>query len=123
MTKVLKERKDVDEALTWDLSAIYATEEEFQSDVKEMKELALKIEKTYKGKLNTADKINECINEFRKLYEYTVLVGSYVELLLSVDYTNNKNQDKYSKVMNMVSDIESRLSFIESEIIEVKDEV
>ena len=123
MAKVLKERKDVDEALTWDLSAIYATEEEFQSDVKEMKELALKIEKTYKGKLNTADKINECINEFRKLYEYTVLVGSYVELLLSVDYTNNENQDKYSKTMNMISDIESRLSFIESEIIEVKDEV
>lgn len=123
MSKALKERKDVEEALTWDLSAIYATEEEFQSDIKKMKELASKIEKTYKGELNTADKINECLDEFRKLYEYIVLIGSYVELLVSVDYTNNENQDKYSKVMNMVSDIESRLSFIESEIIEVKDEV
>ena len=76
-----------------------------------------------RDRLNTADKINKCLNEFRKLNEYIVLVSSYVELLVSVDYTNNENQDKYSKIMNMVSDIESRLSFIESEIIEVEDEV
>ena len=58
MKKVLKNRKDVDPSLTWDLSAIYATEEKFQSAVKEMKELSLKIEKDYKGKLNAANKIN-----------------------------------------------------------------
>ena len=69
MEKILKDRKDVEEALTWDLSAIYATDEEFQRDVKEMKELSLKIEKEYKGKLNTTSKVNECLDELRKLYE------------------------------------------------------
>lgn len=42
MGKILKDRKDVDEALTWDLSAIYATDEEFQRDVKEMKSFLCK---------------------------------------------------------------------------------
>lgn len=123
MGKVLKERKDVDKALTWDLSAIYATEEEFQIAVKEMKELSLKIEKDYKGKLNTAKKINECLDELRKLYQYKDLIYSYVELSVSVDYANNENQDKCSKIINIISDIESRLSFIESEIIQASDEV
>lgn len=123
MKKVLKERKDVDPALTWDLSAIYDTEEKFQSAVKEMKELSLKIEKDYKGKLNTAKKINECLDELRKLYQYKDLIYSYVELSVSVDYANNENQDKCSKIINIISDIESRLSFIESEIIQADEEV
>ncbi|WP_294359235.1 oligoendopeptidase F [uncultured Clostridium sp.] len=123
MSEVLKDRKDVDIALTWDLSAIFATEQEFIGAVEKAKDLSLRIEKVYKGKLVTADIINECISEYRKLTEKIVLITSYVELLVSVDYTNNENQDKYSKVLNMVSDIESRLSFIDSEIIEVKDEV
>ena len=123
MAKVLKDRKDVDPALTWDLSTIYATDEKFQSAVKEMKELSLKIEKDYKGKLNTANKINECLDELRKLYQYRDLTSSYVELSVSVDYANNENQDKYSKIINIISDIESRLSFIESEIIQADDEV
>ncbi len=123
MAKVLKDRKDVDPALTWDLSTIYATDENFQSAVKEMKELSLKIEKDYKGKLNTANKINECLDELRKLYKFRYLASSYVELSVSVDYANNENQDKYSKIMNIISDIESKLSFIESEIIQATDEV
>lgn len=123
MGKVLKERKDADQALTWDLSAIYTTDEEFQSAVKEMKELSVKIEKEYKGKLNTACKINECLDELRKLYQFMNLTNSYVELSVSVDYTNNENQDRYSKMVNIISDIESKLSFIKSEIIQADDEV
>jgi oligoendopeptidase F len=123
MEKVLKERKDVDENLTWDLSAIYATDEEFQRDVKEMKELSLKIEKEYKGKLKESGKINECLNELRKLYEIRDLTSYYVELAVSVDYTNNENQDKYSKMANIISEMDSRLSFIESEIIQVDEAV
>ena len=123
MEKILKDRKDIDEALTWDLSAIYATDEEFQRDVKEMKELSLKIEKDYKGKLNTASKINECLDELRKLYGIRDLTSYYVELAVSVDYTNNENQDKYSQMVNIISEMESRLSFIESEIIQADEKV
>lgn len=123
MDKILKERKDVDEALTWDLSAIYATDEEFQKHVKEMKELSLKIEKEYKGKLKEAGKINECLDRLRKLYEIRDLTSNYVELAVSVDYTNNENQDKYSKMANIISEMESRLSFIESEIIQADEKI
>lgn len=123
MAKALLERKDVDPGLTWDLSAIYGTEEEFQSDVKTMKELSQRIEEEYKGKLNTADKINGCLDELKELYRIMGLTVNYTQLAVSVDYTNNANQDRSFKVMNLLAEIESRLSFINSEIIEADEKV
>ncbi len=123
MAKALLARKDVDQALTWDLSAIYATEEAFQDDVKKMKELSDSIEGRYKGKLNTAESINSCLDELKELYKIIGLTVEYVQLAVSVDYTNNENQDKAFKVMNLFSEIESKLSFINSEIIEADEKV
>lgn len=123
MAKTLIERKDVDPNLTWDLSAIYKTEEAFQNDVERMKELSQKIEKEYKGKLTTAENINNCLDEFRKLYEIITLTANYSELAVSVDYTNNENQDKNFKLMNLIAEIDSKLSFVDSEIIEAEDRV
>jgi oligoendopeptidase F len=53
MAKTLKERKDVDQLLTWDLSAIYKTEEEYNSAVSRAQELTCEIESSYEGKLNS----------------------------------------------------------------------
>ena len=123
MAKTLLERKDVDPNLTWDLSAIYKTEEAFQNDVERMKELSQKIEKEYKGKLTTAENINNCLDELRELWQIVTLTANYSELAVSVDYTNNANQDKNFKLMNLIAEIDSKLSFVDSEIIEAEDSV
>lgn len=123
MGKELKERKDVDQALTWDLSAIYGTEEKYNSAVKEMEELASEMEKAYKGKLNTASVINECLDKMRKLAQLMYLTGSYAELAVSVDFTDDVNQERAFKLMNIASDIDSRLSFVKSEIIQADEKV
>ncbi|MDU1413626.1 MAG: oligoendopeptidase F [Clostridium sp.] len=123
MAKTLLERKDVDPNLTWDLSAIYKTEEAFQNDVERMKELSQKIEKEYKGKLTTAENINNCLDELRELWEIVTLTANYSELAVSVDYTNNENQDKNFKLMNLIAEIDSKLTFIDSEIIQAEDRV
>lgn len=123
MEKALKERKDVDKALTWDLSAIYETEEKFQAAVKGMKELASKMERDYKGKLSTAGKINECLDELKKLAQLIYLTNAYAELSVSVDYTNDENQERSFKLENIISDIQSRISFIDSEIIQTDEKI
>ncbi len=66
MGKTLKERKDVDQSLTWDLSAIYKTEEHYNLAVKETEKIALEIETDYKGRLNCASVINECLDKMKK---------------------------------------------------------
>jgi oligoendopeptidase F len=123
MGKTLKERKDVDVSLTWDLSAIYATEERYNLDVKELQDLALQVERDYKGKLNTPNNINQCLDKIRKISQLMYLTGAYGNLSVSVDHTNNENQDRFMKFMNIASDIQSRLSFVDSEIIQADEKV
>ncbi|MCB2288597.1 oligoendopeptidase F [Clostridium sp. CS001] len=123
MGKVLKERKDVDQSLTWDLSAIYASEDQYDAAVEKVQELVAKVEKNYKGKLATASNINQCLDKVREISQIMYLTGSYVELAVSVDHTNNENQDRYMKFMNIASDISSRTSFIDSEIIQADEKV
>jgi oligoendopeptidase F len=123
MGKDLKNRKDVEQSLTWDLSAIYATEEEYNLAVKELQGLALEVGEKYKGKLNTASNINQCLDKVREIAQIMYLASSYVELAVSVDHTNNENQDRYMKFMNIASDISSIMSFVDSEIIQADEKV
>ncbi|SFA99677.1 oligoendopeptidase F [Clostridium frigidicarnis] len=123
MGRILKERKDVDKSLTWDLTAIYATEEQYNLAVKDLKELVWEIEKDYKGKLNTPESINDCLDKIRKVNQLMHLTSYYGNLAVSVDHTDNENQDRFMKFMNIEADIGSRLSFIDSEIIQGDENV
>lgn len=123
MKKALKERKDVDVSLTWDLSAIYKTEEDYDAAVKSVQEQVEEIYKTYKGKLNSPDIINECLDRLKKVMGIMNLTVTYANLSVSVDQTNVENQARYMKMMNVLSQVESKLSFIKSEILELEEEV
>ena len=123
MANALLERKDVDEKLTWDLSAIYKTEEEFNQDVKEAQIIAEELEKEFKGKLNTSKAINSCLDKLRRLAQLATLTGTYSYLLVAVDQTNVENQTRQMRLSNISSNISSRTSFIESEIIEADEEL
>lgn len=119
----LKSRKDIPTALTWDLSLIYATEEEMYQDVEKVKTLCNHIEETYKGKLNTPQTINACLDDFREVDRLLLLVGYYCDLAVSVDYYDTHNQERNEAIASMTAEISSRLSFIDNEIAEQEDAV
>lgn len=121
MPKTLRKRKDVDQLLTWDLSAIYNTEEDYNSAVCRVQELTSNIESSYKGKLNSSSVINECLDKLKEVSQVIYLTANYAQLAVSVDQNNVENQSRYMKVMNILSDVESRLSFVRSEIIEADE--
>jgi len=123
MKKALKERKDVDQSLTWDLSAIFKTEEQYNAAVEEAKELVSDIEKAYRGKLNAADVINQCLDKLKTATQTIHLTATYANLAVSVDQSNTENQGRYMKLMNVLSNLSSRLSFIRSEILEADEKV
>lgn len=122
MAKELKDRKDVPEELTWDLSGIYASEEDMLRDAEEMKALAERIAEDYKGSLDTPEKIEACVTEYRRVYELMTLVGSYCDLAVSVDYYDNYNQERLGRISRLISELQSSLSFIKSEIMEQDEE-
>lgn len=122
MAEELKDRKDIPEELTWDLSQIYASEEDMFRNVEEVKRLAKHIEETYKGKLDTPERIEACVTEYRRLEELMTLVGNYCDLAVEVDYYDNYNQQRMGKIGRMRDELNSRLSFVRSEIMEQPDE-
>ncbi|MFA5523040.1 MAG: oligoendopeptidase F [Tissierellales bacterium] len=123
MSKELKARKDVDQLLTWDLRAVFKTEEEFDSAVKKAQKLTEEVEKEYKGRLSSAIVINGCLDKMKGLMQELHLAGAYAHLAVAVDQTNSDNQARQMKLSNIMSNLNSRLSFVKSEIIEAKEEV
>ena len=123
MAKELLSRKDVPVELTWDLSLIYATEEDMYADLAKLEKLRDEMVSSYKGKLNSAETIVKCLDDYRKLYELAVLIEDYTYLAVSVDYYDGANQERNGKIGRIISATFSALSFVESEIVEQKEEV
>lgn len=117
MDNELKSRAEVNEALTWDLSAIYADEAAMQADCDRIREMTEHLAAAYQGKLTTPEQINACLEEYRVLSELTMLVSNYADLAVEVDYYDAHNQERSARVGQMLAECASRLSFINSEIL------
>lgn len=119
----LSARKDVPVNETWDLSLIFAAEADFEAAVEKMKALADTLEKTYKNALTTPESIAECLALYEELEILLYQTTSYTSLAVSVDYTDTEAQKKDAKLSALAAEVESRLSFIESEIADAPEEL
>lgn len=119
----MKKRSEVSENLKWDLSLIYKSEEDMRKDLEKCKELCKEMEEKYKGRLSSADAINDCINTYEEFLIKVYLISSYTSLDVSTDHTNTKAQQLDAQVSSEYIELLSRLSFIESEIAEASEEV
>ncbi len=122
MADILKNRSEVAKDLTWDLNLIYATEEDMLKDLEEMQRICRHITETYRGRLDTAERIDGCLREYHRLTEIMTLVMHYCDLAVSVDYYDEHAQENNGKVGRISSQIESEMSFIKSEIMEQDEE-
>ena len=123
MEKQLKKRAEVAVEETWDLSLIYATEEELWKDAEKLDKLVDTICAKYEGKLKDAETIDACITDYQKMIEMEVLVMHYTDLAASVDYTDAKVQDLAGQFRRKAAEYASRVNFIECEIMEQPEEV
>lgn len=122
MANKLAARKDVPVELTWDLSLIYKTEELMLKDSEKLKKLAEETEQLYKGNLTTPEKINACLDNYRECDRLATLTGNYCDLNVSVDHYDTKKAQLNARINNLISTAFSKLSFIESEIVEQDEE-
>ncbi|MCD8379785.1 MAG: oligoendopeptidase F, partial [Lachnospiraceae bacterium] len=123
MAKKLLSRKEVPVQETWDLSLIYRTDKAFKADVEEIKRLAKEIVRVYKGQLTTSQAVNDCLDALRTLEEKMGLADHYVSLAASVDHYDSEVQDQAGQIGRLFSQIGSELSFIDSEIGKLPEEI
>ena len=123
MAEKLLSRGEVPEELTWDLSLIYKSEELMWNDLEECKRIVSYMEETYKGHLDTPENVVACMEKLERLNELVTLIGNYTSLAVSVDYYDGKNLERDAKVNSIFSDLFSRVSFVDSEIVLQDDAV
>ena len=113
----LPARSEVDPKLTWNLGLIYENEELFEKDVEAAKALCAAIERDYKGKLTAPERMDACVNACAELNILLEKLLNYTQLAVSVDYTDAAAMRRAEALRDTVTDINARVSFVESEIL------
>lgn len=113
----LKNRADVLEELTWDLTALYKTDEAFQEAIKQIKVATDKFCKEYEDQLSDAVTIEAALKEYEKIMQSASLINHYAFLPEAVDITNPANTELSRSVNNLLAEIDAKLSFFDSELI------
>lgn len=119
----IKTREEVDIQQTWDLTALYATEADYEKDLAELEAGATAFAEKYQGKLTTPKVINEALLELQVIAERSSRVGSYASLDWEADLTNPKKVERMQKMTKIDAKTEAQLSFVSSEILEQDIEV
>lgn len=116
-------RNEVPVELTWDLSLIYATEEEFEKDVEKLKTLSCQMVEDYKGKMETSAAVNACLDDYQEIKRLISLTRAYRDLAASVNFLDGDIQQKNDVMQMLIAEVESRLSFIDTDISALSEEV
>jgi oligoendopeptidase F len=122
MGRKLIERKDVELALTWDLSPLYDSVESLKSDVDRILTLSRKLEEDFQGKLHDSAAINLCLDKMRDILPVMGRTGAYSHLRLMADTTDNSSLELKAMVSDALAKARSMLSFIDTEILEADEE-
>lgn len=113
----LMKRKDVSVELTWDLTALYTREEDWNADMETFRRLTGELERTYRGKLTTPQAIQACLDSYRVWLELAGRAGNYAQLAGEVDFGDAALQERSETFSRVYAQAASRLSFIDSELI------
>ena len=123
MAETLKKRSEIPVELTWDTSRLFKSSEELMSSLEALKKLTDDMVENYKGKLTSAKAINDCMEKYNQWNIMVDHLYSYVELNVSVDYTNAEAQKEQAIVMSEFSKAFSTVSFVDSELAEAPKEL
>lgn len=120
-TNEILTRKEVKESDKWDLSTLYKTDADWESDLLKISEYATKIFEL-KGKIvkdsNVMLKALELNSKMEQISETT---GSYAFLLTATDASDSVYQDKQGRYMMAAVDAETRTSFLVPEIQSIEE--
>jgi oligoendopeptidase F len=120
--KALPARKEVPEELTWRLEDIFANDEAWDKEYKEVSEL-IPDAKQYQGKLGeSADLLYEALQYQDRLLARLGKLYTYAHMRYDQDTTNSFYQGMDDRIKNLYSQAGSALAYIVPELLSVDEE-
>ncbi|MDQ0351785.1 oligoendopeptidase F [Alkalibacillus filiformis] len=118
----LKTREEVPTELTWDLEAIFSTDEEWEQAFKDLQQEFPKISE-YKGRIaESADNLLAVLKLEDELRISLQKVFVYSHMRSDQDTTNSKYQDQDARAKSLITQMMSAFSFVTPEILAMEDE-
>ena len=122
MNKPLPLRKDVPVNETWDLSALYVSDDAYFKHIDETLALTEQFNNTYLGRITDVTTALEALKAASDIFVAIDRLGNYAELRASVDKTDDAGQNVYASFSTSVGKIASNLSFLESELLALSED-
>lgn len=117
----IRTRAEVAEETTWNLRDLFATDAEWEAELRSLPEAAAHVE-AFKGRLSEgAEQLLACLDASEALQERIVKTASYARLKQSEDSTNPVNIENSAKAGDILSHLSSSLSFVHSEITDLPE--
>lgn len=117
----IRTRAEVNPETTWDLKDLFVTDVEWEQELRSLPLAAAQIE-TFKGRLGEgAEQLLACLDAREALQERISKTASYARLKQSEDSTNPVNIENSAKAGDILSNLSSSLSFVNSEIVDLPE--
>ncbi|MCG2261999.1 oligoendopeptidase F [Staphylococcus epidermidis] len=123
MSEGLPLREEVPVRETWDLKDLFTSDQAFYQTLEQVVQMSLDFNHTYYQKLNNIETIEKALNEYERILIEIDRLYNYPELRLSVDTANEEAQKVNAKLNTTSGKLASLLSFVDSEILELSDEI
>ncbi|HDE5622781.1 TPA: oligoendopeptidase F [Staphylococcus aureus] len=123
MSQGLLLREDVPVSETWDLVDLFKDDQQYYESIDALVQQANQFHHTYATTLNSIEQINTDLAELENILIALDRLSNYAELRLSVDTSNIEAQVLSAKLSTTYGKIVSQLSFVESEILELPEEI
>lgn len=122
-TKSLPSRNEVQEELTWRLEDIFASDEAWDKEYKEVKELLPSAEQ-FKGKLgDNAEKLFEALTFQDEVAERLGKLYAYSHMRSDQDTTNSFYQGLDSRMNSLLAEMGSAFAYLVPEILSIDEDI
>lgn len=119
----LPARKDIPVDLTWDVSVLYQNDQEWQADIKKVKELVTRFKKNYCGKLTEALLIQAALHDLEEITQKLSWIEHYAFLQQAVDMTDATANQRLRAYSQLAAKLNATLTFFDTEILKNSDEL
>ena len=111
------QRNEIDEKLKWNVEKIYATDEEFYSELDKINSLVEEVTKHKGHILDSADSLYDTLKDLEKVMRKAHKLMVYSHLRNDEDTRESKYQEMNAVASNVISNMSKELSFINPEIL------
>ncbi len=123
MVQSLPNRSEVNIEETWNLQDLFKSEDDYQTAISELVTAVDTFHSEFKGHIKDSDSAIEALKGYSRIYEKFTPIGTYASLAFSTDQTDNEAQMRSGKFSSVAASVSSKLSFVDSELLELSMDV